>query len=74
MAVVIEWRRQHIKAVAEDAESSEVMMEIKRADLEKTREVAKAQRLKNEAPEGTLSTVGRLSETCGLPSGGYGAG
>ena len=40
-------------AVAEDAESSEVMMEIKQADLGKTREAAKAQRLKNEALEGT---------------------
>ncbi len=60
VAAVVEWRRQHIKAVAEDAESSEVMMENKRADLEKTREAAKAQRLKNEALEGTLIDRGEI--------------
>jgi len=54
VAAVVKWRSENIKAVAEDAEPSEVMAEIKRAELEKTLEAAKGQRLKNEALEGGL--------------------
>lgn len=51
---VLRWRSENIKAVAEDADVSELGIEYKRADIADKAESARAKRLKNDLTEGRL--------------------
>lgn len=51
---VIRWRKENIKAVAESADKSEVMLERQRAELAKTLEQARKEQIANDIKEGLL--------------------
>jgi transcriptional regulator with XRE-family HTH domain len=51
---VIRWRKENIKAVAESADKSEVMLERQRAELAKTLEQAREKQIANDIREGLL--------------------
>lgn len=51
---VMKWRSENISAIAEDAEPSELMQELKRAEIAETNESARAKRLKNDILERKL--------------------
>jgi hypothetical protein len=51
---VLRWRSENIKAVAEDADVSELGIEYKRADIADKLESARAKRIKNDRADGSL--------------------
>ena len=51
---VNEWRSHNIKAVTEDADPSEISMELKRAELAERKENARTRQLKNDELEERL--------------------
>lgn len=51
---VMKWRSENISAIAEDADPSELMQELKRAEIAATNETARAKRLKNDILERKL--------------------
>lgn len=54
MEAIAEWRAENIKAVAEDAEPTEIQIEVRRAELMDKMESARTRRLKNDQMEGRL--------------------
>ena len=54
IADVQQWRAENIKAVAEDADPSEVLLELKRAELADKYESARTRKIKNDILEGRL--------------------
>ena len=54
MESITEWRSVNIKAVAEDAEATEIQLEIRRAELMDKAESARTRKLKNNQFEGRL--------------------
>lgn len=56
-----EWREQNVSAVAAAADPSELNEELKRAELEKTTQAARATRLKNDILEGSLIPAGDVA-------------
>lgn len=49
-----QWRQENIKAIAEDAHPTELIMELKRAEIADKAEAARARKLKNDKVEGSL--------------------
>lgn len=54
VAAVQKWRSENIKAVAEDAEVSEIGIELKKAEIAERWENARTRQLKNDIAEGRL--------------------
>jgi len=48
------WRAENIKAVSESADQSELLVELKRAEIADKAEAARARKLKNDLIEGRL--------------------
>lgn len=54
MKEIQQWRQENIKAIAEDAHPTELIMELKRAEIADKAEAARARKLKNDKVEGSL--------------------
>jgi len=63
---VIKWRKENIKAVAESADKSEVMLERQRAELAKTLEQAREKQIANDIKEGLLLSRGDVEREWSL--------
>ena len=57
---VQKWRSENIKAVAEDADVSEIGIELKRAEMAERWENARTRQLKNDLAEGRLIPKGEV--------------